>query len=178
VAGLGIALLAILYGEATDKNPTEVLFSGQSALPTLINQHASYAIGALLLLMVCKSLGYAISLSSFRGGPVFPAMFIGGAAGVAMAGLPGMNLIPAVGMGIGAMSAVMLRLPLTSVLLATLLLGADGLAAMPVVIVAVVVSFVVSAWLPPARPKDDDGEADAAPAASAAAPARPADAPD
>ena len=45
VAGLGIALLAILYGEATDKNPTEVLFSGQSALPTLINQHASYAIG-------------------------------------------------------------------------------------------------------------------------------------
>jgi H+/Cl- antiporter ClcA len=50
-------------------------------------------------------------------------------------------------MGIGAMCAVMLRLPLTSVLLATLLLFSDGLAVMPLVIVAVVVAYVVSARL-------------------------------
>ncbi len=149
VAGLAIALLAILYGELSDKGPSDVLFSGQSALPGLIDQHATYTVGTLLLLIACKALGYSISLSSFRGGPVFPAMFIGGAAGVAMADLPGMSLVPAVAMGIGAMSAVMLRLPLTSVLLATLLLGADGLATMPVVIVAVVVAFAVSAWFPP-----------------------------
>ena len=53
-------------------------------------------------------------------------------------------------MGIGAMSVVMLRLPLTSVLLATLLLGSDGLAVMPLVIVAVFVAYVSSAWLSPA----------------------------
>ena len=53
-------------------------------------------------------------------------------------------------MGIGAMSTVMLSLPLTSTLLATLLLGTDGLNVMPLVIVAVVVAYVVSARLTPA----------------------------
>jgi hypothetical protein len=76
-------------------------------------------------------------------------MYIGAAGGIAMSHLPGMSLVPAVAMGIGAMTAVLLRLPLTSVLLATLLLGADGLGAMPVVIVAVVVAFVISAWFVP-----------------------------
>ncbi|MGH3170013.1 MAG: hypothetical protein ACRDN0_29540 [Trebonia sp.] len=47
------------------------------------------------------------------------------------------------------MSAVMLQLPLTSVLLATLLLGSDGLAAMPLAIVAVAVAYIASALLTP-----------------------------
>jgi hypothetical protein len=68
-------------------------------------------------------------------------------------------------MGIGAMTVVLLRFPLTSVLLATLLLGADGLATMPLVIVAVVVAFVASAGLAPG-PRDEPvaGEAESAPA--------------
>ena len=69
-------------------------------------------------------------------------MFIGAALGVMAANLPGMSLIPAVGMGIGAMCASMLRLPFTSVLLATVLLTSDGYAVMPLVIVAVVVAYV------------------------------------
>jgi hypothetical protein len=63
--------------------------------------------------------------------------------------LPGLPLVDGVAMGIGAMSVVMLRLPLTSVLLATLLLASDGLAVMPLVIVAVVVAYVASARLTP-----------------------------
>jgi hypothetical protein len=55
-------------------------------------------------------------------------------------------------MGIGAMSVVMLKLPLTSVMLATLLLFEDGLAVMPLVIVAVVVAHVVAARLAPRPP--------------------------
>jgi hypothetical protein len=51
-------------------------------------------------------------------------------------------------MGIGAMCTVMLKLPLTSTLLATLLLYSDGLAVMPLVIVAVVVAYAATAWLP------------------------------
>jgi hypothetical protein len=89
-------------------------------------------------------------------------MFLGAAGGVLLSHLPGLPLVPAVAMGIGAMSVVMLRLPLTSVLLATLLLEADGLAVMPVVIVAVVVAHVVTAHLTPTPP------------AGAAAAARPA----
>ena len=52
-------------------------------------------------------------------------------------------------MGMGAMTAVMLRMPMTAVLLASLLLGSEGIIAMPLVIVAVVVAFVATAWLEP-----------------------------
>ena len=69
-------------------------------------------------------------------------MFIGAVLGIAASHLPGMSLAPAIGMGIGAMCTAMLRLPLTSTLLATLLLGADGISVTPQVIVAVVVAFV------------------------------------
>ena len=150
VVGVLIAGLAIGFGQATDKSSSEVLFSGQSALPGLVGQAADWSVGALLLLVLCKGLAYALSLSSFRGGPVFPAMFIGAAAGIAASHLPGLTLVPAVAMGIGAMCTAMLTLPLTATLLATLLLGADGLNVMPVVIVAVVVAYVASARLAPA----------------------------
>jgi hypothetical protein len=58
-------------------------------------------------------------------------------------------------MGIGAMSVVMLTLPFTSVLLATLLLGADGVQAMPLVIVTVVVAYVMTARITPLPATDD-----------------------
>jgi chloride channel protein, CIC family len=154
VLGLAIAGLAIGFGEATDKPQSDVLFSGQSALGGLISNASDWSVGALLLLVACKSLAYALSLSSFRGGPVFPAMFIGAAAGIAASHLPGLEVIPAAAMGIGAMCTVMLTLPLTSTLLATLLLGSDGLQVMPVVIVAVVVAYVVTARITPAPPAE------------------------
>jgi H+/Cl- antiporter ClcA len=150
VVGLGIAGLAIGFGEATGHSASNVLFSGQDDLGPLIGGAAGWSAGALVLLVLCKGLAYALALSSFRGGPVFPAMFIGAAAGMAASGLPGLELVPAIAMGIGAMSTVMLTLPLTATLLATLLLGSDGLTAMPLVIVAVVVAYVVTARLTPA----------------------------
>jgi H+/Cl- antiporter ClcA len=149
VAGLAIAGLAIAFAAGTGKSSSEVLFSGQSALGPFITNSASYTVGALLLLLVCKGIAYGVSLSSFRGGPTFPAMFLGAVGGVALSHLPGLPLVYGVAMGIGAMTVVMLRLPLTSVLLATLLLSSDGLEVMPLAIVAVVVAYVVSARLTP-----------------------------
>jgi len=149
LAGLAVAALATGYAEATGKPTSDVLFSGQSALGPLIRHGGGYAVGALLLLLTCKALAYGLSMGSFRGGPVFPAMFIGAAGGIALSHAPGLPLVAGAAMGIGAMSAVMLTLPLTSVLLATLLLASDGLAVMPLVIVAVVVAHVASAWLAP-----------------------------
>jgi H+/Cl- antiporter ClcA len=149
LAGVVIAVLAIIYAEGTGKATSEVLFSGQTAIGPLIHHAGSYTVGALLLLLVCKGLAYGVSLSAFRGGPIFPAMFIGAAAGIALSHLPGLPLVPSVAMGIGAMSVVMLSLPLTSVLLATLLLASDGLAVMPLVIVAVVVAHVAAAYIAP-----------------------------
>jgi H+/Cl- antiporter ClcA len=147
--GLLIGGLAVAFGQVTGHPAKEVLFSGQDALGPLISGASSWSIGALIALVVAKGLAYALALSSFRGGPVFPAMFLGAAAGIAASHLPGLPLIPAVAMGIGAMCTTMLTLPLTATLLATLLLGSDGTNVIPVVIVAVVVSHVVTARLTP-----------------------------
>jgi H+/Cl- antiporter ClcA len=168
VAGLVVGGLAVIYAEATGHAGTDVLFSGQSALPHLVQHASSYTVGALVLVLVCKGLAYGVSLGNFRGGPVFPAMFLGAAGGIAMSHLPGLPLVAGVAMGIGAMSVVMLSLPLTSVLLASLLLASDAIAVMPLVIVAVVVAHVAAARLaPPAEP--DTGQASTTPSAAAKA---------
>jgi len=170
--GLAIAGLAIAYAAGTGKGSSEVLFSGQDAIGPLILHGSSYTVGALLLLLVCKGLAYGGSLSSFRGGPTFPALFLGAAGGIALSHLPGLPLVAGAAMGIGAMCAVMLRLPLTSVLLATLLLSSDGLQVMPLAIVAVVVAYVASAWLAPAPAKPEEPAPAAAPAGAAPAAGR------
>jgi H+/Cl- antiporter ClcA len=149
VAGLVIAALAIVYTTSTGHAASDVLFSGEQGLSTLLSADAGYSVPALLTLVGCKGVAYAVSLSSFRGGPVFPAMFLGAAGGLAMSHLPGLPLVAGVATGIGAMSVVMLRLPFTSVMLATLLLFSSGVAVMPLVIVAVVVAYVLSARLEP-----------------------------
>ncbi len=157
-AGLGllIGLIAMTYQLVTDNSSTQVLFSGQDFMPDLVANASEYSVGVLVLLIVCKGAAYGISLSAFRGGPVFPSMLIGAAMGIAASGLPGMSLAPAIGMGIGAMCATMLRLPLTSALLATVLLGADGVSVTPQVIIAVAVAFVITMVLPTPGPKQPD----------------------
>ncbi|MET1039242.1 MAG: chloride channel protein [Aeromicrobium sp.] len=146
--GLGIGLIAMTYQLVSGNSFTQVLFSGQDDLPDVVANADEYSVGVLLLMAACKTLVYGMSLSAFRGGPVFPAIFIGAVLGIAVADLPGMAMAPAIGIGIGAMCTAMLRLPLTSTLLATLLLGADGLATTPEVVIAVAVSYVVTMLLP------------------------------
>jgi H+/Cl- antiporter ClcA len=150
VIGLAVAGLAIAYAAATSHGSGDVLFSGQDQLPSLIEHAGGYSVAALLLLALCKSLAYAGSLTAFRGGPTFPAMFIGAVGGIALSHLPGLGLIPGVAIGIGAMLVAMLRLPLTAVLLTCLFLASDGVLVMPLVIVAVVVSHVTTIRLTPA----------------------------
>jgi len=149
VVGLAVGGLAIAFAEATGRSSSDVLFSGQSELPNLVQQAASWTAGALVLLLLFKSLAYAISLSSFRGGPIFPAMFIGAAGGIALSHLAGLPMIAGAAMGVGAMTAGALKLPLTAVLLPSLLFVSDALQLMPVVIVAVVVSYVAAVWISP-----------------------------
>ncbi len=156
LAGLAVAGLAVLFSQVTGKGVRYVLFSGQNEIGLFVAKHGTFAIGALMLLLACKAVAYSVSLSSFRGGPVFPALFVGGVAGAALSYLPGLPLVAAMGMGIGAMAAAMLRLPLTAVLLGSLLLASDGPAVMPLVIVAVVTAYVAIGWLdPPARSPAD-----------------------
>ena len=150
VAGLAVAGAAILFEAGTGKGSTTVLFSGQTALGPVVEHAAGWSLGTLVLLAACKGVAYSVSLSSFRGGPVFPALFLGAVGGMALSHLPGLPMVPALAMGIGAMCVVMLKLPLTSVLLASLLTESSGGAAIPLVIVAVTVAYVGSAHFSPA----------------------------
>src|SRR4051794_12009001 len=163
--GLCVAGLAIVYAQATGHDVSDVLFSGENQLAGLVTSGVGYSVGALLLLLACKGLAYAGSLVAFRGGPTFPAIYLGAAVGIMLSHLPGLPLVPAIAMGMGATCAAMLQLPLTSVLLATVLLGSDGLAVMPLVIVAVTVSYVATARLapPPAAPEAQEDTPPTAP---------------
>ena len=97
-------------------------------------------------------LAYGLSLSAFRGGPVFPAMFVGAVLGIAMSGLPGME--PRARDRHGHRRDVLRDAPAAAHLGAArrVLLGSDGLQVTPEVIVAVVVAFVVSTILPTPGP--------------------------
>jgi H+/Cl- antiporter ClcA len=144
LVGLLIAGLSIGFSQATGHSVEEVRFSGQNQLPGLVAHAGAYSIGALALLLVGKGLAYALSLGSFRGGPTFPAIFLGSAAGILMSHLPGFPITVAVAVGMTAGVATILRLPLTAVVIGTVLTAHAGGAVEPLIVVAAVVAYVVT----------------------------------
>ena len=154
--GLAIGGLAIFFSQTTDHGIDNVLYSGQETISPLVAHAAGWTTGALVALIACKGIAYALSLGSFRGGPVFPALLLGTAIGLLVDGLPDFGTTPAVAVGIGAATAAALRLPLTAVVLATVLSAQPAAGAAPLVIVGVVVAYVVTLKLPsppPAQPE-------------------------
>ncbi len=142
--GLIIAGCAIAFQLTTPKSFEEVLFSGQDALPGLIAGAPTWTLGALALLIAFKGIAYGLALGSFRGGPAFPALFLGAAAGLMAAHLPGFSLTPGVAVGMAAAFVAIMGLPLSSVVLATLLTSKAGPGSGPLIIVAVVVAYLVT----------------------------------
>jgi hypothetical protein len=142
VVGLVVAVCAIVFSETTDESAYLVLFSGQEAFGPLVDEASTLTESTLVLLILFKGLAYALSLGSFRGGPVFPALFLGVAAGLLAADLPGFSETPAIAMLMGAVCVSMLRLPLSSVVIALLLSGGDAAATAPLIILGVVVAYV------------------------------------
>jgi H+/Cl- antiporter ClcA len=147
LAAVAVAGLAISFSEIADKGVDQVLFSGQTAIGPLVSDASSWSLTALALLLAFKGVAWAISLGAFRGGPVFPALFLGAAAGLMAAQLPGFSLTPAVAVGMGAAVVSVLRLPLSAVVLAILLTSNSGPGAAPLVIVGVVVAYITTQML-------------------------------
>jgi hypothetical protein len=145
--GLIVGGLAIAFSEASGKGVNEVLFSGQSALPGLVAGAGTWSVSALALLIAFKGVAYALSLGSFRGGPTFPALFLGAAAGIMAGHLPGFSITPGVAVGMGAAFVTVLRLPLSAVVVATVLTSKAGAGVEPLIIVGVVVAYVVATLL-------------------------------
>jgi H+/Cl- antiporter ClcA len=159
-AGLAVSGLAIAFSETTDKGVDQVLFSGQEALGPLIAKADTWSLSALALLIAFKGIAYGLSLGGFRGGPVFPAMFLGAAAGLMAAQLPGFETTPAVAVAIGAAVVSVLRLPLAAVVLATLLTAEAGLGAGPLIIVGVAAAYLTTLAISAPAPERGGGDGD------------------
>jgi hypothetical protein len=157
--GLIVAGLAIAFSQATGKSVNEVLFSGESSLPGLVTQAGGWSLSAVGLLLVFKGLAYGLSLGSFRGGPTFPAVFLGATGGLLASHLPGFPVTPAVAVGMGAATAAVLRLPISAIVLATLLTVQAGTADEPLIIVGVVVAYIVTLVLSGRSPASSDAKA-------------------
>jgi H+/Cl- antiporter ClcA len=143
-AGLVVGGLAIAFAEASDGSPNAVLFSGEEAFGSLFASAQTIALSTLALLLVFKGLAWSVSLGSFRGGPTFPAIFLGVVAGLMAGHLPGYSETQAVAAMVGALCVSVLRLPLSSVMIATLLCAKAGLAVAPLIVVAVTVAYLTS----------------------------------
>src|SRR4051794_27318730 len=144
VAGLAVGGLAIAFAEAADGSPLTVLFSGETAFGSLFAQASTVSLGTLALLILFKGLAWSFSLGGLRGGPTFPALFLGVVAGLMAGHLPGYAETQAVAALSGAACVSVLRLPLASVMIATLLSAKAGLAVAPLIIVAVAVAYLAS----------------------------------
>ncbi|HEX6027016.1 MAG TPA: chloride channel protein [Solirubrobacter sp.] len=137
--GLAVGLLAQLT-EVLGGDWEETLFSGQSAVPELV---AEGSVSIVLLVLATKAIAYAICLGcGFRGGPVFPAIFLG--VGVATLPVIWFDMSPTVAVAIGTAAgmAAGTRLLFASVLFAGLLVGTSGLDAIPAAVLA-----GAAAWL-------------------------------
>jgi H+/Cl- antiporter ClcA len=156
-AGFLVGLLAVVFRAVTDQPVDLVLFSGQSSLPGLI---ALDSAGVLVLLLVAKALAYGLSLGSgFRGGPVFPSVFLGVGIGVLAAlVIPGLDLTPAVIIGLAAGSAAVLRAPFFGALLAALLGGSTAAETVPLAILGAVIGWLIALAFDPAETSETDKE--------------------
>jgi Voltage gated chloride channel len=147
LAGVAVSGLAIAFSKATGKGVEQVLFSGQSQLPGLVSQAGGWSLSALALLLVFKGIAYALSLGSFRGGPTFPAMFLGAAAGILASHLPDFPLTVGVAVGIGVGFVSILRLPLSAIIVASLLTAKAGAGTEPLIIIGVAVAYLLTVAL-------------------------------
>lgn len=142
-SGLAIGLAAWTAGLA-GANPLDVLFSGQASMMPLLQATG----GTLVALTLAKVLAYVVSLGGgFRGGPIFPAVFIGVAVADVLVVAFGMSPTVAIAIGTAAGMAAMTRLLVSSVLFAGLLVGRAGLETIPVATIAAVATWLASAGL-------------------------------
>ena len=137
--GLAVGVLAEV-ADLLGADSQDVLFSGQASVPALVAEDSAKIV---LVLLAFKGLAYAISLGcGFRGGPIFPAIYLG----IAVITFPVVwfDISPTVAVAIGAAAgmAAMTRLLLTPMLFAALLVGLEGVDTVPAAVLA-----ASAAWL-------------------------------
>jgi H+/Cl- antiporter ClcA len=141
-SALAIGGLATLVMLIFDQPYDVVPFSGETAMASLISETSVIVV---LAIVVAKSLAYGVSLGGgWRGGPIFPATFIGVAAavlvGLLITSTP-MGALVVAGMAAGV--AAMLKLPFTAGLLAIVIGAGAGFVVTPMAIIGAIVGVVL-----------------------------------
>ncbi|GJF01972.1 chloride channel protein [Pseudonocardia sp. D17] len=121
------------------------MFTGSDQLGTVLDGAGTLGIGLLIVLVLAKQFTFAVSQASgFIGGPIFPALFIGGTAGVLVHEvLPGMPLGLAFTCLLAAVPGALAPAPFSMVLLTAFVTQIGALQTAPVLI-AVVTAFLAT----------------------------------
>ncbi|HEY0815500.1 MAG TPA: chloride channel protein [Pseudonocardia sp.] len=119
------------------------MFTGSDQLKTVLDGAGTLGVGLLVVLVIAKQLTFAVSQASgFVGGPIFPALFIGGTAGVLVHEVvPGVPLGLAFTCLLAAVPGSLAAAPFSMVLLAAFLTQIGALQTAPILI-AVVTAFL------------------------------------
>ncbi|MFZ1362020.1 MAG: chloride channel protein [Candidatus Nanopelagicales bacterium] len=155
VVGLLVGLLAMIYHSTTGHSVALVMTSGESNVKHLL---AIGSVGGILLTMAFKWVGYALSMGGgFRGGPYFPAIFLGaGVGGIVTLIAPD---IAHAGAAAGITAAVVyLAHPKWTIVVAfSIIMGliAGGFATIPIAIVAGFFAKFVPEQKPNTHPQED-----------------------
>jgi H+/Cl- antiporter ClcA len=120
------------------------MFTGSDQLKTALDDAGTMSVGLLIALVIAKQFTFAVSQASgFVGGPIFPALFIGGTAGILVhAVLPDVPLGLAFTCMLAAVPGSLVAAPFSMVLLAAFLTQVGALQTAPILI-AVVTAFLV-----------------------------------
>ena len=144
IAGLVVGGLAIAFNQLTDQPTDAVLFSGQDAFGSCSRMPPTCP---------CR---FSRGCSSSRESPGASRSAASAAArrsqrcssapsaGMLAGHLPGLSETPAVAVVMGAACVSMLRLPLSSVVIALLLTSSAGLAVGPLIIVSVATAYITT----------------------------------
>ncbi|MBK9739786.1 MAG: chloride channel protein [Actinobacteria bacterium] len=151
-AAVLVGLVAVAFAALTGQSANAVLFSGQEEMSATVQTASTLTLATLALLLIAKALAWGISMGAARGGPTFPAMFLGVVGGLLAAHLPGFAETPAIGVLVGAACVAVLRLPLSSIILALLITQA-GAGVAPLIIVGVAVAYLATLLLADRRAK-------------------------
>jgi H+/Cl- antiporter ClcA len=123
-----------------------LLYSGQNEIITILFQSSAYSFGFLLLLLIGKSVVTALSFNTvFKGGPIFPYLFMGGILGLAISQL--LPFIPAgvaVTAGMAAIASCLFPLPISVLLLVALMSQVNLI---PTITIASITGFLIGKYV-------------------------------
>lgn len=142
--GVAVGVLALI-ARALGADIDDVLFSGQTAVPMVL---AETGVGALVVIIAFKAIAYAVCLGcGFRGGPVFPAIFIGVAIASIGCLLFDCSITWALAVGAAAGMTAGTGFVFSALLFSVLLTGSVGLDATPAAVLGVIAAWLTTAAL-------------------------------